>query len=109
MNLVHEEEGALAHLAALLRRVEDFAQIRHSGEDGRQRFENEIGSLRQKPGDRGLAAARRAPKDHRAQLAVRHHSADRTLSSEKVVLTDHFRQAARTQPIGQRMRRLAFE
>ena len=109
VDLVDEEKRALAHLAALLRRVEHLAQIRHAGKDRRQRLEDQIGALRQQPRDRRLAAARRAPKDHRRQFAVRDHSADRTIGGEQMVLTDDFRQAARAQPVGQRMRRLVLE
>ena len=47
MDLVDEEQRALAHLAALFRRLEDFAQIRDPGENCRQRLENQIGALRQ--------------------------------------------------------------
>jgi hypothetical protein len=40
---------------------------------------------------------------------VRDHSADRTLGSEQMVLTDDLRQAAWAQPVGQWMRRLVLE
>ena len=109
MDLVDEKKGALAHLAAFPRRIEHLAQIRHAGKDRRQRLEYQIGALRQKSGDRRLAAARRAPKDHRRQFAVRDHSADRGIGAEQMVLPDDLRQAARAQQVGQRMRRLVLE
>ncbi len=109
VDLVDEEQGALAHLAALPGRVEHLAQIRHAGKDRRQRLEYQIRALRQQSGDRRLAAARRAPEDHRGQFAVRDHSADRSIGGEQMVLTDDFREAVRAKQVGQRMRRLVLE
>src|SRR5207253_2661452 len=111
---VDEEQGAVAHLAALFRRLEYLAQVRDAGEDRRERLESEVGArfgqfLGEKPGDRRLAAAGRAPQDHRGELAARHHSADRSLRAEQMLLADDDGEALRPQSVSQWVRRLALE
>src|SRR6516165_7323203 len=61
VDLVDEEQGALAHRPALLGRVEYLAQIGNPGKNGRQRLEEEVGAMRKEPRDRCLAAAGRSP------------------------------------------------
>jgi hypothetical protein len=65
--------------------------------------------LCQEARNRRLAAARRTPQDHRGKLAAGDHPSDRSFRAEKMILPDNFGEAARPQPVGQRMRRLALE
>ena len=63
MDLVDEQQRALAVAAALARGLEDPAQVGDAGEHRRQRLEMQVGLLGQQAGDRRLAAARRSPQD----------------------------------------------
>jgi len=92
-----------------LGRVEYLAQVRHTGETGRERLEDEVGAVRQETRDRRLAAARRAPQDHRGELPARHHPPDRPLGTQQMILPDDVGEALRPQPVGQRVRRLALK
>ena len=65
VDLVDEQERALPDLAAAGRGGEDLAQVGHPGEGRRDLFEDQAGAVGQEPGDRRLAAARRAPQDDR--------------------------------------------
>src|SRR6516225_1515294 len=56
VDLVDKEQGALTHLPALPGRVEYLAQVRHTGENGRERLEDEVRAMRQETRDRRLAA-----------------------------------------------------
>ena len=109
VDLVDEEQRALAHLAALPGRLEHLAQIGDPGENGRERLEDELGAVRQEARDRRLAAARRAPQDHRGELPARHHAPDRPLRAQQMILPDDVGEALRPQPVGQRVRRLFLE
>ena len=67
VDLVDEQQRALAGLAPALGAVEGLAQVLHAREDGRELLEGELGLVRQQPRHRGLAGARRAPQDHALQ------------------------------------------
>jgi hypothetical protein len=71
VDLVDEKQRALSRRAALFRRVEDFFQVGDAGEDRRDLDESEIGLLRQKAGDGGLAGAGRSPENQAAERAGR--------------------------------------
>src|SRR6516165_4954541 len=45
VDLVDEEQGTLAHLAALFGRLEHLAQVRDPGEDRRERLEDKVGAV----------------------------------------------------------------
>src|SRR5690242_475625 len=109
MDLVDEEKRALAGDAALLGGVEHLAQVRHTREHRRERLEMHGRSVGQEARDRGLAAAGRAPEDHRGKPMLRHHAADRPVGPEQMVLAHHLRQAMGSQPIGERAGGLVFE
>ncbi len=109
MDLIDEEQGSLAHPPALARGFEDLAQIGDSGEHGGERLEGEIHLLGEESRHRGLAAAGRTPEDHRGDLAVLQHAADRRLGADQMVLADNLVELARPQTIGQRPRRILLE
>ena len=92
-------------LALGARRLEDFAQIGDAGLDRRELLEMEIGLLGEEPRHRGLAGARRAPEDHRAEPAGLDHAAQHALLAEEMVLADDLGQRRRAQAIGERPRR----
>src|SRR6516162_788528 len=100
VDFVDKEQGAVADLATLSRRIEYLAQVSDPRKDGRQRLEDEIGSLRQEPRDCRLAAPRRPPEDHRAELPARHHAADRTIGTDQMILAGDVGEPTRAQPIG---------
>ena len=104
MDLIDEQQRALAVLAALARRLEDLAQVGNTGEHRRQGLEMQVGRLGQQPRDRRLAATRRAPQDQRAELARRQHAAERAVRSEQMVLAEDLGQRARPQAFGERRR-----
>ena len=104
VDLVDEQQGALAVLAALAGGLEDPAQVGHAGEHRRQWLEMQVGVLGQQAGDRRLAAARRPPQDQRAELAVGQHAAERTFGAEQVVLAQDLGQRLRPHPFGERRR-----
>jgi hypothetical protein len=109
MNLVDEQQRAAAHQATLLGGVEDLAQVGDAGKDRRQHLEMQVDLLRDQARERGLAAARRAPQDHRGDLPRRQHAPDRRIRADQVILADDLLQALRAQAVGQRPRRLCFE
>src|SRR4051812_32006006 len=101
MDLVHEEQGPFAHPPALARGLEHLTQIGDAGENRGERLEGETDLLRQQPRHRGLAAAGRSPEDHRRDLAVLEHAADRRLRPDQMVLADDLIELPRPQPVGQ--------
>ena len=70
VDLVDEQQRALAGLAPALGAVEGLAQVLHAREDGRELLEGEVGLVRQQARHRGLAGARRPPQDHALQPAA---------------------------------------
>ena len=104
MDLVDEQQGALAVAAALAGGLEDAAQVGDAGEHRRQGLEMQVGLLGQQAGDRRLAAARRPPQDRRAELARRQHAAKRTLGPEKMLLAQNVAQRLGPQAFGERCR-----
>ena len=79
VDLVDEQQGALAGLGHLARLGEDLLQVRDTREHRRQRHEAQADGVGEQAGDGGLAGARRPPQDHRRQLARRDHPADRAV------------------------------
>src|SRR5258708_20206568 len=66
----------------------------------------QFGGVRQEPRHRGLSGARRPPEDQRPERARRQHARQRAVGAEDVILADDFRQIARAQSVGKRMRRI---
>ena len=104
VDLVDEEQRAAARAVPDARRLEDALQIGDAGEDGADLLEGQVGGVGQQPGDGCLARAGRPPEDQRAELAGRHHGADRPLGAEQMVLADDLVEPGRAQPVGERAR-----
>jgi hypothetical protein len=109
VDLVDEQQRALADLAAVLGRLEDLPQVGDARERGRQRLEDQVGRLGEESGDGGLPAAGRSPQDRGDQSLAPDHAPERRVRREQVVLADHLAECARAQPVGQRPGRLLPE
>jgi len=105
VDLVDEQQRPLPVRAPVLRRLEDPAQVGHPGEDGAELDEVQVGRIRQKPRDGGLADPRRTPEDQRRQRARGEHRPQRPLGRQHLFLPDHLGQRCRPQPVGKRSRR----
>src|SRR6202000_852200 len=75
----------------------------------RQLLEMELERARQKPRDRRLAGAGRAPEDDRMRPVRGDHPPDRTIRPDQVILAHALAQILRPQPVGQRARRILGE
>jgi hypothetical protein len=106
VDLVDEEQGALASGAAHARLLEGLLQVGDAGEDRRQLLEFIAGLLGQQAGDGGLAGAGRAPQDHRGQPLGLSHPADGPVGTQEVILAHDLVQLLRTQAVGERRRLL---
>ena len=69
----------------------------------------QLGRVRQQPRHRGLAGAGRPPEDQRAERARLQHAGERAIRAEQMILADHFGEFCRTQPVGERTRRILIE
>ena len=102
VNLVHEQQRALAVLPPQPGGLEHFAQFRDAGEDRRDLDEMQVRLVRQKPGDGGLAHPGRPPQHQGGQGPRRQHCAQRPVARQHLVLADHLGQRLWPQPVGQR-------
>ncbi len=84
-----------------LGRVENLSQFRHARENRADLHEMQIGLIRQKPRDGGLANAGRPPEDQRRQRARGQHHRQRRIGAKHFFLPNHLGQRARPQPIRQ--------
>src|ERR1700736_6559725 len=109
MHLIDEQQRPLARLPPRPRRVERLLQVGDPGKHRRELFKMQFGRIRQEPRDRGLAGARRSSEDQRTQRARRQHARQRAILAEDVILPDDFRQRARAQFVGKRMRRILLQ
>jgi hypothetical protein len=106
VDLVDEEERALAGLAPPLGAVERLAQVLHAREDGRELLEGQVRGVRQQPRHRGLARARRPPQDHALHAPALEHARERAVGADQVVLAHDLGERRRPQPVGEGARRL---
>ena len=102
MDLVDEEQRALARLAPAAGDLEDLLEVGDAGEDRRNLLEMKVGLARQQPRDGGLAGARRPPEDQRTERAGGEHPRQRAVGTEQMVLADDVVQPLRPQAIGKR-------
>ena len=103
VDLVDEQQRALAGAARRARLLVDLAQIGDAGHHRRELHERLPEALRQQAGERGLAGAGRPPEDDRAELAAREHAPERGLGAQQVVLAHQLVERARPQPVGERL------
>ncbi len=92
MHLVHEEDGALPELPAALLRLRD-------GVDGDEVAARGVGD---DASEGGLARARRAVEDDRAELVGLDGPAQKPPRPDNVLLADEFIERARAHPRGER-------
>src|ERR1700758_4072552 len=109
VHLVDKEQRALSHLAPRAGRIERLLQIGDAGEDRGDLLEMQLGGVSQEPRHGGLAGARRAPEDQRAERARLQHPRQRAVGAEDMILADDVGQFARAQTIRQRMRRVLLK
>ena len=109
VDLVDEQQRALARVAPGAGGVEHPAQVGHAGEHRGNLLEHQPAHIGQQAGDGGLAGARRAPEHQRGQLAGRHHAAERAVRTQQVVLAHHVGQPFGSQPVGQRPGRVVVQ
>ena len=105
VDLVDEQQRALAGLAARAGRVEHLLQVGDAGEDRRDLLEFELGLVGEQARHRGLAGAGRPPEDQRAERARLQHAGQRAVGAEQMILADDLRELGRPQLVGQRPRR----
>ena len=84
------------------------AHIRQSRQHRRDRLEFGIGIARQQQGQGGLAASRRAPQDHRMQLAAFDGTPQRLAFAKQATLADNLIQRLRTHALRQRLQAVGF-
>jgi hypothetical protein len=104
VDLVHEQQGALADRGMVARGGEHLAQIGDAREHGRDRLEPQANRFGEQPCDRGLAGTRRTPEHHGRKPAGGDHSPDRAFGSGQMLLPDHVVEPLRPQPVGERRR-----
>src|SRR6185436_16041934 len=110
VHLVHEQDGAApAGGERLLGRLHGVADVLDAREHRRERDELRLEALRHQARERGLARARRAPEDHGVRLARLEGEAQRLARPEQVALPDYLVDRLRSQPLGERRRRLYLE
>ena len=102
VHLIHEQHGAAAFGEALRGLGQHLAHLRQAGQYGRDGAEFRIGVLGQQQRQRGLAAARRPPQDHRMHATGFDRAAQRTVRRQQALLPDHFVQGAGAHALGQR-------
>ena len=105
MDLVDEQQRRAAVGAARARRLENLLQLGDAGVDRRDLDEFGLRLLADQPRHRGLAGARRAPEDHRAEARRGEHARQRAFRSGQMLLPRDFVEGLRPQPLRQRRRR----
>ena len=103
VDLVEEEDRPLPVPAQAVAGVLDHAaDVVDARRDGGQLLEGRAGGLRDDPGERGLADARRAVEDQRAQPVVLDRPAQGRAGAEHVLLADELVERARPKPLRER-------
>ena len=104
MHVIHRtgpEAGDALLPDHMQRRRQHLAHLRQAREHGRDGDELGLGVARQQQGQRGLAAAGRAPEDHRVHVAGFHRAAQRAARRQQAALADHLVQGGRAHALGQ--------
>src|SRR5690606_30673672 len=97
MNLIHEEQRAVAGEAFEARFLENLLEVGNARKDGRDLLELEADLIGEETRDRCLAGAGRPPEDERAQTTGGQHAAQRATGAKQMLLTYDFVQRARPQ------------
>ena len=106
MALVQQQIGGLAvELEPVLRGLQHLPHIRHTAGDGVELLKGRPGGLGDDGGQRGFAAARRAPEDGAGQPVGLDGAAQQPPRGDDVFLPDEFIQRARPHAIRQRRQR----
>ena len=102
VDLVHEEDGALAPARAVGLGFRDhLADLLDAGQHGREGHEARARDLGHEEGQRGLARARRSPEDHRVQGAVLEGAAQDLAGAHQVLLAHDLVQGSRPHAVGE--------
>lgn len=101
VDLVDEQQGALADGAPAACGGEDLPQLGDAGEGGRHRLEGQVGGVRQEPGNGRLSDAGRPPQDGGAETLLGDHAAQRGVRGQEVVLSDDLVQLGGAQAVGE--------
>ena len=102
MHLVHEDDGAASGAARVLGGGHDVLDFANAAEHRAEGHELGMGAARDQARQRRLAAARRTPQDHRAELIVLDGHAQRLAGTEQSLLADEFVERARAHALGER-------
>ena len=103
MNLVYEEDCALAPAPVLTRARNRLAHVFDAGEDCGERDELSVVALCEQARERRLARARRAPEDERWQRTRAREQATHDASlADELLLPNELRERARAHALGER-------
>ena len=108
MHFVDEYDRAPAGVSRALGRGHHVLDFLDAGEDGAERDEFRAREARDEPRERRLAAAGRAPENHRAEFIALDLRAQRFARAEQRFLADEFLERARAHAVGKRTRGPAF-
>ena len=109
VDLVYKQDGLGAEQAAALGALHDGADLFDARGDGGKVDKFRLGAPGNDAGEGGLAHARRAPEDHRADLVALDQPPQHLAFAQKVRLTRKFVQRARAHARGERLAVFAFK
>ena len=101
VHLIHEDDGAPALGGGQLRALDGLADLADATQHGRDGDELRVKGARHQARQRGLAHARRAPKDHGLQPPGLKGHPQRHAGAEQMALADDLIQLPGTQSLGQ--------
>ena len=102
VDLVDEQDAAAAiQRQALLGARDRGPHLGDAGHDGREGVEVGADRVREEPGERGLAGARRAPQEQRREVTAGDGPAERAALADELLLADELVQVARAHPRGE--------
>ena len=90
MDFIDEEDRGLAQAMKLFRFLDDLLEIFDSRRDGGELHASCASRAGEDPGQRGLAASWRAPKNQGVQFARLDYSSEKLAGPEKMLLADEF-------------------
>ncbi|WP_433918691.1 hypothetical protein OIE50_18355 [Streptomyces canus] len=101
VDLVDEQQGALADAASAACGGEDLAQVGHAGEGGGHRFEGQVAGVGEEPGEVVFPTPGGPPQDGGAEALLGDHAAQRGVRGQEVVLPDDIFQLGGAQAVGE--------